>query len=129
MGRTVTRPARTRRPMAMISWFAQLENAQSATAVVAIVRDYLVLWSPQEIALLPPDVRPGRMRDAVDVTELHARLVEEYRKTRATGDALAALQRLTGFFARASVRIAQVGEGSDAGTEQPPSADRVRSRE
>jgi hypothetical protein len=114
----------------MISWFAQLDNAKTASAVVAIVRDYLALWSPEEIALLPVAVRPGRLRDSADVADLHAHLVEEYRKTRASGDALAALQRLTGFFARASVRIAQVGEAeTGAEGEQPPSADRVRSRE
>jgi len=116
--------------MAMISWFAQLDNAQTATAVVAIARDYLALWSPGEIALLPDDVRPGRLRDAADVADLHARLVGEYRKTRASGDALAALQRLTGFFARASVRIAQVGEaGPGDDVERPPATDRARSRE
>ncbi len=107
----------------MISWFAQLDNAQSGTAVVAIVRDYLALWSPEEIALLPIAVRPGRVRDASDITELHARLVEEYRKTRASGDPLAALQRLTGFFARASVRIAQVGETT---ADEAPAEGRVR---
>jgi hypothetical protein len=113
--------------MAMISWFAQLDNAQSGPAVVAIVRDYLALWSPEEIALLPPAVRPGRVRDASDVAELHARLVEEYRNTRASGDPLAALQRLTGFFARASVRIAQVGEtAADSGAGEAPVAGRVR---
>jgi hypothetical protein len=116
--------------MAMISWFAQLENARTATAVVAIVRDYLALWSPEEIVLLPPDVRPGRLRDAADVADLHARLVEEYRKTRASGDALAALQRLTGFFARASVRIAQVGDAAPGDeAERPGAIDRARNRD
>ena len=113
----------------MISWFAQLENAQSASAVVAIVRDYLALWSPEEIALRPAAVRPGRMRDAADIAELNGLLVDEYRKTRASGDALAALQRLTGFFARACVRIGQLDAVPCADAEQPPAADRVRSRE
>jgi len=113
----------------MISWFAQLEGAQSASAVVAIVRDYLALWSPEEIALLPVAVRPGRMRDAADVADLNGLLVEEYRKTRASGDALAALQRLTGFFARASVRIGQLDAVPDAEVQAPAPAGRVGSRE
>lgn len=113
----------------MISWFGQLENASSATAVVAIARDYLALWSPEEIALLPSAVRPGRVRDGADVTDLNARLVEAYRNTRASGDALAALQRLSGFFARASVRIGQLGEDDARGeTGDVPVAGRVQAR-
>jgi len=115
--------------MAMISWFAQLDSAQSGSAVVAIMRDYLALWSPEELALLPLAVRPGRMRDAADVTDLHARLVEEYRKTRASGDPLAALQRLTGFCARASVRLAQLGDSETDGADEAPPAGRVRTRD
>jgi hypothetical protein len=115
--------------MAMISWLGQLENAQSVGTVVAIARDYLALWSPEEIAMLPPAVRPGRLRDAADVTDLHGRLVEEYRTTRASGNELAALQRLTGFLARASVRIAQLGDATADTPEETPPAERVRTRE
>jgi hypothetical protein len=93
----------------MTSWIGQLENAHSTTDVVAIVRDYIALWSPEEIAVLPPAVRPGRVRDEGEITDLHERLVEAYRTTRATGEALATLQRLTGFMGRASIRIAELG--------------------
>jgi len=91
------------------SWIGQIENALSTGEVVAIARDYIAMWSPEEIASLPSPVRPGRVRDESDITDLHDRLVEAYRTTRATGDALATLQRLTGFMARASIRIAELG--------------------
>lgn len=93
----------------MTSWIGQIESAPSTADVVAIVRDYIALWSPEEIAALPPPVRPGRVRDEADIADLHDRLVEAYRTTRASGDALASLQRLTGFMARASIRIAELG--------------------
>jgi len=93
----------------MTSWIGQIENARTAADVVAIVRDDIALWSPEEIASLPASVRPGRVRDEADIADLHDRLVEAYRNTRATGDALATLQRLTGFMARASIRIAELG--------------------
>ena len=96
----------------MTSWIGQIENAHSTADVVAIVRDYIALWSPEEIAALPADVRPGRLRDEADIADLHDRLVEAYRTTRASGDALATLQRLTGFMARASIRIAELGGAS-----------------
>jgi len=103
----------------MISWFDQLDEATTVAGAVAVARDYIAMWSPEEIALLPPAVRPGRLRDEADVAELHERLVDEYRATRASGEPLSALQRLMGFFARASVRIAQLApsapdaEGND----------------
>jgi hypothetical protein len=100
----------------MISWFDQLEEATTVAGAVAVARDYIAMWSPQEIALLPPAVRPGRLRDEADIAELHERLVDEYRTTRASGEQLSALQRLMGFFARASVRIAQLAP-SALGTE------------
>lgn len=116
--------------MVMISWFGQLESAQTVSAVVAIARDYLAMWSPEELGMLPVAVRPGRLRDAADVTDLHGHLVEAYRNTRASGDALAALQRLTGFFARASVRIAQLGGATEAEEEEEVlPAERQRARD
>lgn len=93
----------------MTSWIGQIENASSPHDVVSIVRDYIAMWSPEEIVGLPPSVRPGRVRDEADIADLHERLVEAYRITRASGDALATLQRLTGFMARASIRIAELG--------------------
>jgi hypothetical protein len=105
----------------MTTWIGQIENARSIADVVSIVRDYIALWSPEEIAALPPSVRPGRVRDESDVTDLHGRLVEAYRTTRASGDALVTLQRLTGFMARASIRVAELGGPlrEDAGEEAP----------
>jgi hypothetical protein len=92
----------------MSSWYGQIQAAPTIADVVAIVRDYIALWSPEEMAMLPAAARPGRVRDASDVTDLHERLVEEYRTTRASGEALATLQRFTGFLVRASLRMAEL---------------------
>ena len=108
----------------MSSCYGQIESAGTVDAVVAIVRDHLATWSPGEIAMLPPAVRPGRVRDESDIAYLHDRLVEEDRATRATGEELASLQRLVGLFVRASLRIAALGgpgEGGDAGAARPSS--------
>jgi hypothetical protein len=92
----------------MSSWYGQIQAAPTIADVVAIVRDYIALWSPEEMAMLPVAARPGRVRDAADVIELHEKLVEEYRITRASGEALALLQRFTGFLVRASLRMAEL---------------------
>lgn len=102
--------------------FHQLDRAASIGDVVAITRDYLARWAPEEIACLPRTVRPGRIRDEVDIADLHARLVEEYRTTRLSGDELAALQRLTGFMVQAALRIGKLQ--GEAESEAPSGAAR-----
>jgi hypothetical protein len=110
----------------MLTWFRQIDDARSVTEVVAIARDYVATWGPDEIVRLPRSVRPGRIRDAFDVTDLHARLADEYRITRASGDELTALQRLTGFMVHASVRISQLG-GSAEGEDKNVRVDAAKS--
>jgi len=98
----------------MPSSLRQLDNARTSSEVVTLVRDYFAPWSPDEIALLPEACRPPHIRDAVDVEELHRAAVEAYRASRATGEALALLQKLTAFVAYATVRLANI-EGRNAG--------------
>ena len=117
----------------MVSWYRLLDSARSSLEVVAITRDYMATWTPDEIARLPAAVRPGRMRDERDVEDLHARLVEEYRQTRATGAALESLQKMTSFMVRASIRVAELadeptrGGGSEGGGDVPRDATARRS--
>lgn len=92
----------------MLSWFQQVDAAKSPLEIVAITRDYLASWTPEELSRLPAPCRPGRVKDEQDINHLHVHLVEEYGRNRLTGDSLSALQRLTGFIVRASVRIAQL---------------------
>lgn len=92
----------------MLSWFQQIDAAKSSIEIVAIARDYLASWTPDELSRLPEPCRPGRVKDEQDIAQLHVHLVEEYGRNRLTGDALSALQRLTGLIVRATVRIAQL---------------------
>ena len=100
----------------MVSWYRLLESARNSLEVVAVTRDYLATWTPDEIGRLPAAVRPGRLRDENDLEQLHSRLVEEYRQTRASGAALETLQKLTSFMVRASIRVAELsGDAKGAG--------------
>ena len=115
----------------MLSWFRQLDRASSVADVVRVTRDYLATWEPEELGLLPADCRPRRLKSHEDIEALHACLVDEYRRTRLEGDPLSALQRLTSFVVRASVRVAQLQceEAEDPAmaepvTREPRAADR-----
>lgn len=109
----------------MSSSFKQIDAAKSPHEVVAVIRDYLASWTPDELAKLPVQCRPGRVKDAQDIEQLHMNLVEEYGRNRLAGEALSALQRMTSFIVRASVRIAQLAsehEGDGLQDGEPPRA-------
>lgn len=98
----------------MITWYRHIDDALSVEQVVAVARDFLASWTPQEVARLPVGCRPSRIRDESDVIDLHERLVDEYRTTRSSGDELTALQLITGVMVRASLRIAELGGSAQA---------------
>ena len=104
----------------MTNWFSQIDRAKSVTEVVAVTRDFMATWPPEELALLPAHCRPGKLRDGQDIEDLHGTLVEEYRVSRATGPALEALQRMTSFIVRASIRLAELDPASSSGGSEGP---------
>jgi hypothetical protein len=110
-----------------VYWFRQIDDANNAREVVAITRDYLATWTPKDLAKLPRECRPGRVKSAGDIEQLHACLVEEYRQNRLAGEELSALQRLTSFVVRASIRLAQFdddGPGEHGSPSPGPADDR-----
>ena len=99
----------------MIAWYHQLEDANSTLEVVAVARDYLASWTPQDISRLAVACRPGKLRDESDIEILHDALIDEYRTSQASGEELARLQELTSFMVRASLRIAELSGGASPG--------------
>ena len=104
----------------MIAWYRQVENAKSPLEVIAVIRDYIAGWTPQELARLPERCRPGKLRYEQDIEDLHARLVEEFRNTSASGEELASIQQLTSILVRASIRIAELADSSSKGVSGGP---------
>ena len=48
----------------------RLRAVASEHAVLGLVRDYLGEWLPEELAQLPADCRPGKLRDGEDLGSL-----------------------------------------------------------
>jgi hypothetical protein len=103
----------------MLSLFQQLDAARDPAEVVSVMRDYMATWTPEEMGRLPHACRPGRIRVAEDIEELHASAVDAYRSTRASGEELKALQLLTSFLVRASMRLAQLRMPGEEAAEAP----------
>ena len=99
----------------MVSWFALIDSAKTPAEVLGVARDFMATWTPEELGRIPETCRPGKLRDANDIETLHACLVEEYRRSRATGPALKSLQELTSFFVRSAIRIAEITDPKNSG--------------
>lgn len=109
------------------SWFSQIDRSRSVGEVIATARDFVATLTPDEMKMLPPDCRPGKLRDAADIEALHSTLVEAYRSSRATGPELETLQRLTSFVVRASIRLAELGASGSSGAASGPAGGPERS--
>jgi hypothetical protein len=89
-----------------LGWKGRLNDAMTLEDVVATARDYMALWGPDELSEVPPDLRPGKIVDADDVTNFALALIQA-QMGRGTG-AEPHLRKMGVFFSDASLRIAQI---------------------
>jgi len=93
-----------------LGWQGQLDHATRPEAILAIARDYLAQVSPEEVAQLPEECRPGRLVDAADVSDYAFELARRQSSPGATE----VLHKLAAFFADASMRLSQIlGESQE----------------
>lgn len=85
-------------------WQKELLLAPNAEFVLGTVRDYLVLWRPDELAQLPQPCTPEQFSFPQDVTEYAAALIEHEGEGRRS----TAREVLTVFFVVAARRIAEL---------------------
>jgi hypothetical protein len=91
-------------------WHKELLLAANGEDVLSTIRDYLVLWRPDELAQLPVPCDPERFADVRDVTEYAAALLSHPGPARKT----AAAEALTAFFTVAARRVAELSAGQAA---------------
>ena len=87
------------------TWAAKLREANAEPEVVEIVREFVAQLTPDDIARIPPHVRPGRFIDATDVTAYGFDLV---RHECEDNDGRRVVQRLARFFSEASIRLSEI---------------------
>ena len=93
-------------------WQFQLDGAPTEEEVVAVAKDYLATWTPQELAFLPEDCRPGRIRDGADINAFSFKLAQALCSTAFESSDASYAQRMLSFFAHAAVRISQIATSS-----------------
>ena len=94
-----------------LGWHGRLSEAGCVEDVVAIARDYLALWSPEEIAQIPDELRPGKLVDADDVSGYALALVQAQMGRGTPGEAV--VHKIGNFFGSASLRLSQLLKRSE----------------
>lgn len=76
--------------------------------VLGLVRDLVARWSPAEIARLPEDCRPGRIRDAEDVSQWAYQLASSHCAGSVSSADEPFLERMLEFVTQAAVRLSEL---------------------
>jgi hypothetical protein len=92
--------------MSATGWQGRLNAASNEEDVVTVCRDFLGLWTPEEIAQLPATCWPRRDLDWHDVNPFAMKLIQHID----IGDRISApmLHKLSTFFTKAALRLAQI---------------------
>jgi hypothetical protein len=102
----VERPERAAAPHD--DWRNLIRASEHEDEVLTLVRDHMARWSPEEIARLPHDCRPGRIRDAHDVSQWAYQLASNHCAGNARGEDEATLERMLEFVTQAAIRLSEL---------------------
>lgn len=86
----------------------RLHSATSESDVVELVRDYLGDWRPEELARLPLDCRPGKLRDSEDLNDLALSLTRASICFDVEPEQLRTIEEMDAFLTQACQRLAQI---------------------
>ena len=92
----------------MNGWYEKLEECGTNEDLLAIARDYLAGWDAVDLALVPEQARPLRIKGIDDLAYWHQRLVDCYCSGAATGDGSEKVRDMLQFFAFAIQRAAEL---------------------
>ena len=89
-------------------WRNLILSSTQEDEVVELVRDHMALWSPEEIARLPNDCRPGRIHDAEDISRWAFELASTHCAQVVNVDDEPLLERMLEFVTQAAVRLSEL---------------------
>jgi hypothetical protein len=92
----------------MPDWRRHLIGASTEHEIVSLTREFVAMWGPEDISLLPAECRPGRIVDGEDISQWAYDLARAHTSLRYEGDLDMLLMRLLAFMSEAAMRIAEV---------------------
>jgi hypothetical protein len=85
-----------------------IDEAASLDMVLALARDYLGCWTPDDLALIPEHARPTRVKGTDDLAFWHQRLVDCYCTGSAKSRECEQVRNMLHFFACALQKAAEL---------------------
>jgi hypothetical protein len=101
-------PSGRRADLLPADWRSVIRSAATEGELVAITRDYLACWSPEEIARLPAECRPGRVRDGQDIGQWAFELTSRHLAGGLAPESEPVLLRIMLFATEAAERLARL---------------------
>jgi hypothetical protein len=99
-------------------WRNLIRDSLHEDEVVSLVRDHMARWSPEEIARLPEDCRPGRIRDGDDISHWAYLLASNHCAGTVPANDEPLLERMLEFVTQAAIRVSELKADAPAA---PPS--------
>ena len=98
-----------------ITWQDRLNSACSEAEVVAVAKDFIAQFAPDEIHELPAACRPGKFFDANDITGYAFALIRHNCQGEERVSVL--VHKLVAFFSEASIRLSKIMASDNASQE------------
>jgi hypothetical protein len=87
-----------------MTWLARIDSTKTPDELLETARAYLASWSEAEIALLPEECRPPALASTTELQDYAWQLARYHGH----GDNARLVYRAATFFARASIRLAEL---------------------
>lgn len=95
---------------AMRIWHEQVDAAATIPQVVSITQDFISSLTPADLATVPQECRPGRIRDESDIDFWNLKLADACRALWGTDRDGQTLTEMSQLFQRASRRVSRLAE-------------------
>lgn len=92
----------------MPDWRRLFIGATTEHEVILLAREHVASWALDEVARLPEECRPGRIRDGDDISQCAYELARAHCSLRYHGEQDALVMRLLAFMSEAAIRMAEV---------------------
>lgn len=103
-------------PIPHDDWRNLIRASEHEEEVLTLVRDHMARWTPGEIARLPDDCRPGRIRDAEDISHWAYRLASNHCAGTVRGEDEPMLDRMLEFVTQAAIRLTELKSAPTEGS-------------
>jgi hypothetical protein len=92
----------------MLQWHRKIEASEDLDALLAVARDFLASFEPEDLATVPSQGRPTQVKGIDDLAYWHQRLVDCYCTGSAQGEGWEHVRSLLHFFAFAIQKAAEL---------------------